>query len=213
MDNKIKFLVWLMLVNVFDGISGHGMIMDPVNRASRWRIDNSTPRDYNDMEGFCGGYPVQWEKNGGKCGLCGDSFDIPTPRYHELGGMFGQGVIVSTYKQGSTISVTAKITANHRGYFYFRICNVDNERESDDCFNRYKLLTASGTDTYELPSTDAKDYIMSLRLPSDLTCNHCVLQWTYVAGNNWGWCPDGTGKLGCGPQEHFRTCSDIKITK
>lgn len=40
---------------------------------------------------------------------------------------------------------------------------------------------------------------------------NCVLQWRYVAGNNWGICPDGKGALGCGPQEEFRACSDITI--
>merc|ERR1712098_674476 len=34
----------------------------------------------------------------------------------------------------------------------------------------------------------------------------------YVAANNWGVCEDGTGKVGCGPQEEFRACSDISIT-
>ena len=34
---------------------------------------------------------------------------------------------------------------------------------------------------------------------------------------NWivasGTCPDGTGRNGCGPQEQFRACSDIRITE
>lgn len=213
MTGKFKILVFVVLVTLIDEISGHGMVMDPVNRASRWRVDGSNPKDYNDMEGFCGGYGVQWTQNGGKCGLCGDSYSDKTPRRHELGGTYGQGVIVKTYKQGATFDVTVKITANHRGYFYFRLCNLDNEIESDACFDRNKLLTSSGADTYPLESTSAGNYIVSLKLPSSLTCNRCVLQWTYVAGNNWGYCADGTGKLGCGNQEHFRTCSDIKITK
>jgi len=32
-----------------------------------------------------------------------------------------------------------------------------------------------------------------------------------VSGNNWGFCEDGTGALGCGPQETFRACSDISL--
>ena len=32
-----------------------------------------------------------------------------------------------------------------------------------------------------------------------------------MGGNNWGVCPDGNGKVGCGPQEEFRACSDIAI--
>ncbi|XP_068250185.1 alpha-amylase-like [Palaemon carinicauda] len=38
------------------------------------------------------------------------------------------------------------------------------------------------------------------------------LQWRYVAGNNWGICPDGSGSLGCGPQEEFRACADVAIS-
>lgn len=48
--------------------------------------------------------------------------------------------------------------------------------------------------------------------PADMLCNQCVLQWRYVAGNNWGMCDDGNGAVGCGPQEEFRSCSDIALT-
>lgn len=46
---------------------------------------------------------------------------------------------------------------------------------------------------------------------SDFTCHRCVLQWRYVAGNNWGQCKNGTEAVGCGPQEEFRACADISI--
>lgn len=36
-------------------------------------------------------------------------------------------------------------------------------------------------------------------------------QWTYTCGNNWGNCGNGTGTLGCGPQEMFRACSDFAV--
>lgn len=51
------------------------------------------------------------------------------------------------------------------------------------------------------------------KLPDGVTCSQCVLQWRYVAGNNWGNCPNGTGMVGCGPQEEFRGCADVKITE
>ena len=38
-----------------------------------------------------------------------------------------------------------------------------------------------------------------------------LLKWTYKTGNSWGTDPDGTSCVGCGPQEHFRACADIKI--
>lgn len=53
---------------------------------------------------------------------------------------------------------------------------------------------------------------MKYMLPAGLTCSQCVLQWRYIAGNNWGMCPNGTGAVGCGPQEEFRSCADISIT-
>jgi hypothetical protein len=181
MNSKVKILGALLVAILVDEIAGHGMLMDPVNRASRWKVDGSNPRDYNDMEGFCGGFNVQWSQNGGKCGLCGDNYSDARPRRHELGGMFGAGVIMKTYKQGATIPVTVKLTANHKGYFYFKICNLDNEVESDACFERYSVATSAGP-TWPLTSNEAKDYIVTLQLPSNLYCNHCVLQWTYVCG-------------------------------
>lgn len=47
----------------------------------------------------------------------------------------------------------------------------------------------------------------------EFECEHCVLQWKYVAGNNWGICSNGEGAVGCGPQEEFRACADIAIGK
>lgn len=34
-----------------------------------------------------------------------------------------------------------------------------------------------------------------------------------MAGNNWGYCKNGTGMVGCGPQEEFRSCADITVTE
>lgn len=32
-----------------------------------------------------------------------------------------------------------------------------------------------------------------------------------VVGNSWGICENGTGAIGCGAQENFRGCSDIRV--
>ena len=48
-------------------------------------------------------------------------------------------------------------------------------------------------------------------LPGGLRCERCVLQWTWVTGNTWGTCTDGGHRLGCGPQETFRNCADLRI--
>lgn len=210
MNGKFKLLSTFVLLSVVNVISGHGMLMDPVNRASRWRVDRLALPDYNDNQGFCGGYGVQWGTNGGKCGLCGDDYRDATPRNHELGGKYGSGQIMNSYAKNSVVETTVKITANHRGYFYFKLCCLDNSAETEACFERNKIKTADGADTWPLTSTVAQEYKVKIRMPN-IKCNRAVLQWTYVAGNNWGYCEDGSGKLGCGPQEHFRTCSDIQL--
>ena len=36
--------------------------------------------------------------------------------------------------------------------------------------------------------------LMYVQLPLEIeSCDQCILQWTYHAGNNWGKCADGTG--------------------
>uniref|UniRef100_A0A336KRD7 CSON009774 protein n=1 Tax=Culicoides sonorensis TaxID=179676 RepID=A0A336KRD7_CULSO len=191
------------------------MVLDPVNRASRWRYDENAPKNYDDAALWCGGYWTQHGVNHGKCGLCGDSYSDIRPRKHEIGGSFGQGVITKTYKTNAIITIGVQITVNHKGYFWFDLCNFDlldgaaKIMEEEECFNE-KLLTVNGEEYWYLTSSEAKLYEVHLKL-QNTTCNHCILRWTYVAGNNWGTCENGTQALGCGPQEHFRTCSDISI--
>ena len=70
----------------------------------------------------------------------------------------------------------------------------------------------SVSDTYPIHSDESKVHLR-LQLPPNLVCTQCILQWTYVAGNNWGVDPEtGQGCLGCGNmQENFRACADISI--
>ncbi|CAF1071535.1 unnamed protein product [Rotaria sp. Silwood1] len=52
-----------------------------------------------------------------------------------------------------------------------------------------------------------------VQLPADVSCNHCVFQWKYTAGNSWGTDPI-TGEQGLGKgteNETFMGCADIKI--
>jgi hypothetical protein len=193
-------------------VSGHGMVLDPISRGSRWRFNSSAIRDYDDNGANCGGKDVQYSKYDGKCGICGDSYGDPRPRAHENGGILGDGLIVGEYKMGSEINIILLITSNHLGYFVFDICNLDNDPlETDDCFQELKQLN----DSERLLSTLRKDgyFNLALKLPDNLTCDHCVLRWTYVGGNYWNLCKNGKYGLGCGPQEIFKTCSDISIKK
>ncbi|XP_042873807.1 uncharacterized protein LOC122254270 [Penaeus japonicus] len=197
------------------GVQGHGRLIEPPSRSSAWRYGFNTPPNYNDHEIYCGGYARQWQRNGGKCGPCGDPWDAPQPRDNEGGGKYGRGVIVKKYKHSSIVNLGVQLTANHMGYFEFRLCphNQPNKPVTNECLDQNVLQKADGSGPRYYPGPGAKTFYSRYRLPLGLTCKQCVLQWRYVAGNNWGKCENGTGMVGCGPQEQFRSCSDITITE
>jgi len=214
---KLYFLVFF--VQIWPSLE-HARLMEPPSRASMWRLGFPTPVDQDDNQSYCGGFGVQYDTYGGLCGICGDPWG-QNPRAHEApGGIYATGIIGKSYRQGSYIPIIVDITANHQGYIEFKICPnndvfVDPEQS---CFDSREPLWVSGGD----PILDNRrypiyDYETGLRLiyaklPMDLTCKQCIIQFTYVAGNNWGKCEDGiTAAVGCGPQETFRGCADIEI--
>ncbi len=73
----------------------------------------------------------------GKCGICGDAWDA-NPREHEVGGIYANGIIVETYTKGQVIDVTVDVTANHKGYFVFKMCanNDVNQDPIQECFDK-----------------------------------------------------------------------------
>ncbi|XP_060533907.1 uncharacterized protein LOC132706543 [Cylas formicarius] len=215
METRLLFFSSLIFA-VLEPTRGHGRLIEPPSRASAWRYGFDTPHDYNDHESYCGGFTRQWIKNGGKCGVCGDAWDSKKPRAHEYGGTYGQGVIVRKYGVGGLMNVRVELTANHHGYFEFSIC-PDFKYTTQACLDENKLKLVrpqEGVDhqgSRYFPKEGNKVYEMKYRLPKR-TCKHCILQWRYIAGNNWGNCPNGTGAVGCGPQEEFRACADITIS-
>ncbi|KAG7156947.1 putative Lytic polysaccharide mono-oxygenase, cellulose-degrading-containing protein 7 [Homarus americanus] len=140
-------------------------------------------------------YLVQHIRNRGRCGVCGDNWRLPEPRPHERGGEFGRGVITANYTEGQVIPVTIHIASNHLTCLYKKLLS---------------LADGSGT-RYTLDGAIHGDHIVYVQLPHHLSCTHCVLQWTWIVGNTWGICPNGSGRLGCGHQETFVNCADISI--
>ncbi|GIY88160.1 chitin-binding type-4 domain-containing protein [Caerostris extrusa] len=217
--NKMASLFYLpivvvgVLLQLTSMVSGHGRLIEPPSRSSMWRFGFKTKPNYNDNELFCGGYTVHWQRNGGKCGVCGDAWDMPKPRPNEAGGIYGRGIIVRSYKPGQVIKSTVEITANHRGFFEFKLCphNDPSTEVTQDCLDSYPLQLADGYGTKYYPSAGTGGFSVQLKLPEHLTCSQCVFQWTYTAGNNWGRCDNGTSKVGCGPQETFRGCADVAV--
>jgi len=234
LNQKMKFMISLLslIFSLETNVSGHARLLEPPSRSSMWRFGYDNPPDYQDNEGFCGGYQVQWEVNNGKCGICGDRFDATVKEHEAPYGKFANGLIVRNYAPGDVMNVTVDVTANHRGHFTFRMCPVTspNQDPEQECFDKpentlnivamvssfYWISTLisqcfQDSQKFILPDQLVRQYHLAVQLPQNLLCEHCVLQWTYTTGNNWGWCQDGSGQIGCGPQETFRACSDFKI--
>lgn len=86
---------------------------------------------------------------------------------------------VRRYKAGSTINVTVRLTASHMGYFEFSVCPLKTEKEleTDKCFDQHYLLLADGSGhKFPINTYGAKDHVVRLVLPKDVTCKHCVLR-------------------------------------
>ncbi|OXA54698.1 hypothetical protein Fcan01_10849 [Folsomia candida] len=205
--SRALLLVTLYLLQLQHGqVSGHGRMMDPPNRSSLWRLAEyesyNPPINYDDNQLFCGGFVLQYQHNGGKCGECGDPYNSTRPRDNEHGGLYGQGIITKTYRKGQEITISVEITATHMGYFEFRICNMDRNHgpENEACLNQNLLELSNGIPNiptrYPIPTNGLGWHHVKARLPS----------------NSWGECEDGSYAVGCGNQETFRGCSDIAIS-
>lgn len=124
------------------------------------------------------------------------------PRPHEAGGKYGNGIIVRKYKKASIITIRVELTANHKGHFEFRVCpnNAPHRVATQECLDLYVLRMAKnnngGTygdepvmphETKYYPGVGSKVFETKYRLPQDLTCTQCILQWRYIAGESSGY--------------------------
>lgn len=203
----LKEILLILFLAEQNYVSGSGKLMDPVNRGSRWRTNDTAPKNFNDDGSYC--------KQESPCGICGDKFTLPAPRPHELGGFYGEGIIVKNYRKGQIITAKVEIGLNDMGYFVFDLCNLDKHKlENKECFEMNPLMFRDddGKDfRYLRPNSHNVDLQMNVTLPDQLTCKHCVLRWTWVNGNQFGPCENGNFDFGCGPQKIYQQCSDISI--
>ena len=107
---------------------------------------------------------------------------ITTYIYHTL-------LLGKTYKQGSYIPVIIDITANHQGYFIFKLCPNNDifQDPQQNCFDQRPLWVGGGDPNYNHTRFPINDYetglrMVYVRLPMDVTCEQCIMQWSYVAG-------------------------------
>jgi len=205
----------LCLVALVAHVHSHGRIMRPASRSSLWRLPEfqsfNPPTNWNDNEVWCGARH-QANHPGTDCGPCGDPLTQAVPRPNEMRGSWYRGIITGRYTAGQIIDIDVDLTQSHLGFMEFRLCtNPGNGGgETQACFNQHVLQRADGGGSRTIVDRTGM-YNVRYRLPANVRCARCVIQWNYRAGNNWGWCPDGSGALGCGPQEVFRQCSDVTI--
>ncbi len=83
------------------------------------------------------------------------------------------------------------ITANHQGYFIFKLCANNNifQDPKQECFDETPLWVGGGDPKFDHTRYPIRDYetglrMVYVRLPMNITCDQCILQWTYVAGKN-----------------------------
>ncbi|EFX74850.1 hypothetical protein DAPPUDRAFT_306952 [Daphnia pulex] len=199
-------------------VTCHGRLMDPPSRNAMWRFGFPNPVDVKDNELWCGGQTVLWDVNGGKCGVCGDPWNETQPRAHEIGGHYANGLLGRRYTPGQVIDVEVELTSNHKGHFELRLCPLFGyqvaDAETENCFNKYPLyLEGQSTYKFTIPEDSAKHAILKYRvkLPNQVTCTACVIQWVHYASHLNGTCDDGTMAIGCGNQEVYRNCADVAI--
>ncbi|KAF8764480.1 hypothetical protein HNY73_022546 [Argiope bruennichi] len=173
--------IWLQLPIL---VWSHARLMIPPSRSSMWRLGFPTKRNFNDNALYCGGIQIQWQRNGGKCGICGDPYNMPHPRENEAGGKYGEGIISGHYSPGQIMDAVVDVTTNHRGYFEFKICPNNNPKKeaTQECLDKYPLKLANGGGTkYYIGNKGNGGITVKLQLPKGLSCSQCVFQWTYVA--------------------------------
>ncbi|XP_033737735.1 uncharacterized protein LOC117325543 [Pecten maximus] len=193
----------MVVIGMVVSVSGHGDVKDPPSRGLV--AGYHTPWGVN-----CGGRTTQIA-NGGKCGPCGDDITQSQPRPFEEGGTYYNGAAArKQYDSGDTIPVVVRITANHLGFFDFKLCPSANKTrrttELEQCLDQYPLdiiddVAGTRGKKWPLAGNVMGDINLKIVLPTGVTCDHCILRWDWIGGNNC-----------CGaPQEEFRNCMDIEI--
>lgn len=210
------FWIYLLLGVATDTVSGQGRLLSPPGRSSLWRFGYGTPENNNDNVLSCGGIKHRWEVNKGKCGVCGDPWDNK-PRDNEAGGLYAKEIVSGVYKSGTYLQAIVDVANANGGYFEFRLCPNNNFSSpvKEECLNKGILTLEDGVSTRFDKIHDGMNIVM-LKLPDDLTCDQCVLQWKYRSADQYG-CEESTGsekKCGFGlgeMQTEYYACADIAI--
>ena len=125
---------------------------------------------------------MQWGRNEGRCGVCGDPSS--GPQQHDDNGRYASGIKVRSYPQGGAVNVTVEVLSNLLGYFEFRLCprNDTNTQLTHECFNQNILWIEESWGTRYYVGSKGGIYDLHVKLPSNIVCTDCVFQWKYSTG-------------------------------
>lgn len=111
---------------------------------------------------------------------------LTQPRPHEAGGKFAKDIVVQSYPKGGVIPIEIDVRANHGGYFEFRVCPAPSQRGvevTEECLDKHVLVGENGKTRYHLGPGN-RIFKMNYKLPANMTCARCVLQWKWIASHN-----------------------------
>lgn len=204
------------------GVRAHGFLADPAARNVQHN-SNWCPSCLN-----AGGVDSVYSSGKQRFGLCGDPW--LGPRHHEAYGKFATPTsIARRYKKNQRVTVRVELTANHMGRWSVRLCPLSRPSQgaerrelSQACLNAHLMHRADGTGPYTYVPSHEYLFSVEYRLPPNLTCRRCVMQWIYETGNTCApkYAPRefvGTnlntcGTPGAGAQELFVNCADVSVT-
>jgi len=110
---------------------------------------------------------------------------------------WGAGVITRQYFVGETVDVEVQLPQSVSGSFQLHLCPNPNN-SSEECFSHHPLYLATTNTTTYHPRLGDKVVKLKYRLPPNLNCTHCVLQWRYITDHKISF-------------EELRACADISI--
>ncbi len=98
-------------------------------------------------------------------------------------GHFDRGIITGRYTAGSVIDLEVELTQSHLGFMEFRLCANPGTGagETQACFNQHVLQRADGRGS-RVDVNATGWYRNQFRLPANVRCARCVIQWNYRAG-------------------------------
>jgi len=223
------FLKLSLLVSLFINSNAHGFLSKPISRNVVGNYNYGYCQWLGEIPCF-GDFMSLGSTNGpdstgcsNKAGTGGVTANQPLS--------YEKTKVITQYEKGSIIDIWIDITAYHGGIFQFKIQSIGNENDPNG--NQWDSLTPLKVIGYQPVCTTCKKietciprlgksgtcvqiplfkgdhtgrYKISLKLPNDLVCDHCVLQWNWITANSC------VNNLACKTSEQFWNCADIKIT-